>query len=252
MERRDSKRYNLILKADIIYQERKITEYIEDISIGGCFISTNLDIPLAEKIGIELSFPSIVEKFVMEGVVVWKRTPIPRRNIRGGIGVKFEVSPQMRKRLEQFLLPLMSDRGGLPPIDRPFKIIIAEDNPHILGMYKYGIQRLAKYELPSDKMVLISEVTEAKDVDEIIFKEEFDLLILDFYIPMFSGDEVIKRLRSSGVEKPILVISGGGEEGREKALSAGADMYLDKPITVNDLIANIKRLLFIDFLNRGE
>ncbi|MCX7943706.1 MAG: response regulator [Deltaproteobacteria bacterium] len=251
MERRYSKRYNLILKADIIYQDRRITEYIEDISIGGCFITTNLDVPLSERIIIELSFPSIVDVLRLEGVVVWKRTPIPRKNIRGGMGVRFEIQPQLRKRLEQFLLPLMEDRGGLPPIDRPFKIIIAEDNPHILGMYKYGIQRLAKYELPSDKMILISEVTEAKDVDEIIFKEDFDLLILDFYIPMFSGDEVIKRLRSSGVDKPILVISGGGEEGREKALSAGADMYLDKPITVNDLIANIKRLLFIEFLNNG-
>ncbi len=251
MERRDSKRYNLILKADITYQDRKITEYIEDISIGGCFISTGLDIPLSEKINIELSFPSIVDKLVLDGVVVWKRTPMPRKNIRGGIGIRFDISPQVRKRLEQFILPLMEERGGLPPVGRPFKIIIAEDNPHILGMYRYGIQRLAKYDLPSDKMILISEVTEAKDVEEIIFREEFDLLILDFYIPMFSGDEVIKRLRSSGVEKPILVISGGGEEGRERALAAGADMYLDKPITVNDLIANIKRLLFIDFLNKG-
>ncbi len=251
MERRDNKRYNLILKAEIIYQERKITEYIEDISIGGCFIASGLDIPLSERVTIHLSFPSLVDTLVVDGVVVWKRSPIPRKNIRGGFGVRFDITPQLRKRLEQFLLPLMEDKGGLPPIDRPFKIIIAEDNPHILGMYRYGIQRLAKYELPSDKMVLISEVTEAKDVDEIIFKEEFDLLILDFYIPMFSGDEVIKRLRSAGIEKPILVISGGGEEGREKALSAGADMYLDKPITVNDLITNVKRLLFIDFLNKG-
>ncbi len=251
MERRDSKRYNIILKADISCSDRNFTEYIEDISIGGCFLSTSLDIPLAEKIRLELSFPSIVERLTLDGVVVWKRSPLPRKNIRGGYGIRFEITPQMRKRLEQFLLPLMEERGGLPMIDRPFKIIIAEDNPHILGMYRYGIQRLAKYELPSDKMILLSEVTDARDVDEIIFKEEFDLLILDFYIPMFSGDEVVKRLRSSGVEKPILVISGGGEEGREKALSAGADMYLEKPITVNDLIFNIKKLLFIDFLNRG-
>jgi CheY-like chemotaxis protein len=248
MERRDSKRYNLILKADISFGGNSFSEYIEDISIGGCFLSTNIDIPLSEKIKIGLSFPSLVEQMILEGVVVWRRSPIPRKNIRGGYGIKFEIQPQTRKRLEQFLLPLAQERGGLPPIDRPFKIIIAEDNPHILGMYRYGIQRLAKYELPSDKMILLSEVTDAKDVEEIIFKEEFDLLILDFYIPLFSGDEVIKRLRSSGVQKPILVISGGGEEGREKALAAGADMYLEKPITVNDLIANIKKLLFIDFL----
>ncbi len=251
MERRGNKRYNIILKADIFFNERSFTEYIEDISIGGCFLSTTMELPVSEKIRLDLSFPSLVDKISLEGVIVWRRSPLPRKNIRGGYGVRFETSSQLRKRLEQFLLPLMGERGGLPMVDRPFKIIVAEDNPHILGMYRYGIQRLARYELPSDKMILLSEVTEAKGVDEIIFKEEFDLLILDFYIPMFSGDEVIKRLRSSGVEKPILVISGGGEEGREKALSAGADMYLEKPITVNDLIANIKKLLFIDFLTRG-
>ncbi|MGB9600190.1 MAG: response regulator [Myxococcota bacterium] len=251
MERRDSKRYNLILKADISYKDKSFSEYIEDISIGGCFLSTNLEIPISERINIELSFPSLVERLILEGVIVWKRSPLPRKNVRGGYGIRFDIQPQVRKRLEQFLLPLAEERGGLPPIDRPYKIIIAEDNPHILGMYRYGIQRLAKFELPSDRMILLSEVDDAKDVEEIIFKEEFDLLILDFYIPLFSGDEVIKRLRSSGVNKPILVISGGGEEGREKALSAGADMYLEKPITVNDLIANIKRLLFIDFLNKG-
>jgi CheY-like chemotaxis protein len=251
MERRDSKRYNLILKADIKFQGRQISEYIEDISIGGCFISTNYELPINERIEITLYFPSIIDKLELSGIIVWRRNPLPRKNIRGGYGVKFDIPPVMRKRLEQFLLPLSSDRGGIPPIDRPFRIIIAEDNPHILNMYRYGIQRLARFELPSEKMILLSEVSDAKDVDEVIFKEDFDLLILDFYIPMFSGDEIIKRLRAKGIDKPILVISGGGEEGREKALAAGADMYLEKPITVNDLIASIKKLLFIDFLNRG-
>ncbi len=250
MERRDNKRYNLILKADILVDDISFSEYIEDISIGGCFLSTNQEIPISKRLKITLSFPSIVDSLLLEGIVVWKRSPMPRKNVRGGYGIKFDISPQLKKRLEQFLLPMVEERGGLPLIGRPFRIIIAEDNPHILGMYKYGISRLAKYELPSEKMILISEVKDARDVDEVIFKEEFDLLILDFYIPMFSGDEVIKRLRASGVDKPILVISGGGEEGREKAISAGADMYLEKPITVNDLIANIKKLLFIDFFNR--
>jgi len=251
MERRDNKRFNLILKADISYRGSVASEYIEDISIGGCFLSTNQEIALNERLGITLYFPSIVDKLELSGIAVWKRSPLPRKNIRGGYGIRFDISPGMRKRLEQFLLPLSNDRGGLPPIDRPFRIIVAEDNPHILSMYRYGIQRLARFELPSEKMILLSEVSDAKDVDEVIFKEEFDLLILDFYIPMFSGDEIIKRLRAKGIDKPILVISGGGEEGRERALSAGADMYLEKPITVNDLIANIKKLLFIDFLNRG-
>lgn len=249
MERRDNKRYNLILKADITVDENFFSEYIEDISIGGCFISTIQEIPISKRLKIVLSFPSIVDSIELTGEVVWKRSPLPRKNVRGGYGIRFDIPPLTRKRLEQFLLPMIEKGGGIPPVGRPFKIIIAEDNPHILGMYRYGLQRLARFELPSEKMILLSEVTDAKDVEGIIFKEEFDLLILDFYIPMFSGDEVIKRLRASGVERPILVISGGGEEGREKALAAGADMYLEKPITVNDLITNIKRLLFIDFFN---
>ena len=64
--------------------------------------------------------------------------------------------------------------------------------------------------------------------------------ILDLMLPDIDGYEVLRRLRSSKVETPVLILSGLTEsENKVKGLGTGADDYLTKPFNKDELIARI-------------
>jgi two-component system cell cycle response regulator CtrA len=73
---------------------------------------------------------------------------------------------------------------------------------------------------------------------------EYDLIILDLLLPDMDGFEVVRRLRSSQVKTPVLVLSGLNQtEDKVKGLGFGADDYLTKPFSKNELIARIHAII---------
>jgi two-component system response regulator MprA len=78
----------------------------------------------------------------------------------------------------------------------------------------------------------------------LIRAEAFDLLLLDWTLPDFSGVEICRRLRTSDTQTPVLMLTGvDGIEDRVKALDAGADDYLVKPFSIEELLARLRALL---------
>lgn len=70
-----------------------------------------------------------------------------------------------------------------------------------------------------------------------------DLLVLDWTLPDFSGVEVCRRLRATGVLIPVLMLTGRDEvRDRVEALDAGADDYLVKPFSIEELLARLRAL----------
>ena len=76
-------------------------------------------------------------------------------------------------------------------------------------------------------------------------KESFDLIILDWVVPEMSGLEVMKHIRTnSDVLVPILFVTSKDEETDVvKALEAGADDYMIKPIKQGEMVARLNALL---------
>lgn len=73
--------------------------------------------------------------------------------------------------------------------------------------------------------------------------EPFDVIIMDRMLGDADGLELIKRLRSSGVSTPILMLSAlGRTSDRAEGLEAGADDYLAKPFEAIELIARVRAL----------
>ena len=71
-----------------------------------------------------------------------------------------------------------------------------------------------------------------------------DLIILDLMLPAMDGYRVLRSLRSSGVDAPVLVLTAKGEEANKvQAFSLGGDDYVTKPFGVLELIARVRALL---------
>ncbi|NDL65138.1 response regulator transcription factor [Acerihabitans arboris] len=74
--------------------------------------------------------------------------------------------------------------------------------------------------------------------------ENSDFVILDFKLKGINGFELIRRLEQSRPSPPVMLISGHGDEDMGKpAISAGAVVFMRKPIDVDLLLEHIQRVL---------
>lgn len=74
--------------------------------------------------------------------------------------------------------------------------------------------------------------------------EDYDLIILDLMLPKRDGMEVLQALRKRRIHTPILILSARGlVDDKVRGLNAGADDYLSKPFSIDELRARIGALL---------
>jgi two-component system response regulator ArlR len=71
----------------------------------------------------------------------------------------------------------------------------------------------------------------------------YDIIILDIMLPKMNGIDVLKELRRSGVETPVILLTARGEtEDKIRGLDSGADDYLAKPFHTDELLARLRAL----------
>ena len=121
------------------------------------------------------------------------------------------------------------------------KILVAEDNPANLELMREILD------------IQGHEIIEARDGSEALLQAELanpDLIMLDVNMPVLNGFEVLTRLRAipqlAGI-KVIALTAYAMRGDREKALRAGFDGYLTKPIDIQTLTDTIET-----FLHRGN
>ena len=91
---------------------------------------------------------------------------------------------------------------------------------------------------------VIETVNHGEEGLDRIAYEHYDLIILDWELPDLEGVEILKRYRSSGGMKPILMLTGKNTS-RDKVagLDAGADDYIAKPFDSDEFLARIRALV---------
>jgi len=115
-------------------------------------------------------------------------------------------------------------------------ILYIEDNPDNMLLVKRVLQSHG-YTLLEAK-----NGTEGLSVAE---EQDVDLILLDINLPDIDGYEVARRLRTSGKHQlaytPIIAITANALKGdAEKALDAGCDVYMSKPINIRELWARVE------------
>lgn len=116
-------------------------------------------------------------------------------------------------------------------------ILIVEDEPSLVELLRYNLEK-ADF-----------EVQTARDGDEalVAIDERLpDLVLLDWMLPMTSGIEVCRRIRRQPDTRdlPIVMLTARGEEAdRVRGLDSGADDYVTKPFSPNELIARVRAVM---------
>jgi two-component system OmpR family response regulator len=89
----------------------------------------------------------------------------------------------------------------------------------------------------------VDHVASGSEADAALSTQEFDLLILDLGLPRLHGFDVLKKLRSRGTATPVLILTAADSvEQRVKGLDLGADDYMAKPFSLQELEARVRAL----------
>jgi two-component system OmpR family response regulator len=78
----------------------------------------------------------------------------------------------------------------------------------------------------------------------LIHRKDYDLIVLDLMLPNLSGEQICMEMRRENVNIPILILTARHETNHKvNLLTAGADDYLVKPFSFNELLARMEAIL---------
>jgi len=117
------------------------------------------------------------------------------------------------------------------------RVLVVDDEPNIVMSLRFLMEREG-FEVevaPTGEAALAA-----------LDRAPADLVLLDVMIPELDGFEVCQRIRNNPAwrrAKVVMLTAKGREVEREKGLALGADLYVTKPFSTRDLVAQVKRLL---------
>ena len=96
-------------------------------------------------------------------------------------------------------------------------------------------------------------VYDGEEALEIIYKENFDMFLLDVNVPNISGFELLKELRDANITTPaIFTTSLNSIDDLSLGYDSGADDYVKKPFALKELLFRIKALLKREFKAQSQ
>lgn len=135
------------------------------------------------------------------------------------------------------------DPSATPP--EGFRVLIVEDNPHIIEMYSYVLKKLAAQELQGKVPFEVHFAPDGHHALKLLRETRFNLVMTDLYMPVMDGFALVERIRAEEALRqiPVIVISAGGKDAQERAMQLGVDVYLRKPVKFADVLETVKQLL---------
>ncbi len=114
------------------------------------------------------------------------------------------------------------------------KILIIEDDKHILSFLTRGFE---------EDGYIVDSATDGAEGEYMALIHNYDVIILDWMLPSKDGLEIIKSLRQKSISTPTIMLSAKGDTpDKISGLRSGADDYLPKPFSFEELLARVEAL----------
>ena len=241
-EKRRDTRESVTLFVEYEGADDLVGDFTENLSSGGTFVATNRELPIGTTVQLVRSFPGLLEPIAIEGTVRWTRTEGPEGD--AGAGIEFAPGPG-RDALESVIERIR--KRDPRTVSRLFRVLVVEDNKHVAQLIQEGLRGSTRRDFGGGVSFAFRNAEDGRAAVEILRRETFDALIIDVYLPIIDGPKVILQARTElGLsELPIIAVSAGGDAARRSALEAGANIFLDKPMRLRQVIDTIQRLLVI-------
>ena len=115
------------------------------------------------------------------------------------------------------------------------KILLVEDDKGIAGIVKIGLL---------ENSYSVDVAFDGEEGLRLALHKKYDLILLDVMLPKMDGREVLNRIRKLDVQVPVIFLTvKDSESDIVQGLNLGADDYLGKPFSFNELMARIRAIL---------
>jgi len=115
------------------------------------------------------------------------------------------------------------------------KIFVVEDEPKI----RQGLEDFLQFHEFD-----VTCAVDGLEAERIVSDKSFDLILLDLMLPKISGEQLCVKWRQGGLNTPIIMLTAKGlEHERIAGLNLGADDYITKPFSLEELLARINAIL---------
>jgi DNA-binding response OmpR family regulator len=115
------------------------------------------------------------------------------------------------------------------------KILVVEDDPRLGRFLKQGL---------SENSYTVALARTCAEANDALVETHYDVVVLDLNLPDGDGLDLITEWRASGLNEPVLILSARDRlDDRIKGLNLGADDYLSKPFSLEELIARLRALI---------
>ncbi|MED4533795.1 response regulator [Metabacillus fastidiosus] len=117
------------------------------------------------------------------------------------------------------------------------KILLAEDEE---------VLRMLVVDTLEDEGYTIDEASDGEEAYELIKENEYDLILLDYMMPVYTGLELIEMIRKlpEHEDTKVMMLSAKSQASdQERVLSAGANYFMSKPFSPIQLIERIETIL---------
>jgi DNA-binding response OmpR family regulator len=114
-------------------------------------------------------------------------------------------------------------------------ILVVEDEPEMASLLERGLR---------EELYDVRVANDGRSALQLSESEPFDVILLDLMLPQINGIDVARRLRQRNHRTPVLMLTARDALNDViKGLDAGADDYLTKPFSFQELLARIRALI---------
>jgi uncharacterized protein (TIGR02266 family) len=239
-DKRRDPRVPLVLRVDYPGESGTVRDVTENLSAGGLFIRTERPLAAGDRVPLQISFPTLLDPIEIEVEVV---RPRPAGEAGpAGVAVKIPIDRVDDRHKLASLAEI--GRTGLGRVKRSYRVLVVEDNPHVIEMYEYALRKLRSPDGSTE--IAIEYGSNGHDALVRLKRQpRVDLVMADLYMPVMDGFTLVERMKADPalLETPTIVISAGGPDARARAESLGVSVYLQKPVQFVDVISTVRTLL---------
>ncbi|HUQ06703.1 MAG TPA: response regulator [Kofleriaceae bacterium] len=219
------------LRVDFDGSDDLVAEFDQTLSGGRAFFATDHPYGEGARVRLMLTFTGLRAPIVVDARVVSE----PPADSDPGVIV--ELEEPARAALAAVIERLRTRDPAL--VRRVLRVLLVEDNHHVADLIKGGLRTVT-----DDLMFELKTAGDGREALKLLSTTPFDLAIVDIYLPVVDGAEVIRRARNELAlgRLPILAVSAGGQSARDAAVSAGASEFVDKPVRLRQVVELVRKL----------
>lgn len=226
--------------------EDLIRDHTAELSSGRIFLPVPSERAAGDAVTLKVSFPGLLRPLSIDGVVTAR---VRKKTLRG---LTIELAQEIRDHLAFQVARI--EQNDPDYVVRMIRVLVVEDNPHFAKLIQEGLH-LAERRVFGNR-VAFDVPTASTTTDALAFlgKKPIDILVADVYVGGMNGSTIIEHVRANDALRsiPVIAVAEGQDNAtRGVAITAGADVFLEKPLRLKQLVDAVGRMLALEPLNES-